>query len=189
MGEKETGGRGRIPKSGTLAKAPAERDHRCGPGLQMRMKNTQRRVKTGKSFFNACYLSVRWNEYFLSRWKSGTAFSGTKIRNFFNFFQCFSLRGDFAFGRSLCGVATSAPALRTFGNYLRSCSGGREGLFCLLAHPGAGGIDLFLHRFLEVHDTLVELRVGYRKDLCGQDACVAGAVQGDGGYRHTRRHL
>lgn len=135
MGEKETGGRGRIPKSGTLAKAPAERDHQYGPGLQMRMKNTQRRVKTGKSFFNACYLSVRWNEYFLSRWKSGTAFSGTKIRNFFNFFQCFSLRGDFAFERSLCVVATSAPALRTFGNYLRSCSGGR-GLILLARAPG-----------------------------------------------------
>ena len=96
-------GRGRIPKSGTLAKAPAERDHRCGPGLQMRMKNTQRRVKTGKNFFNACYLSVRWNEYFLSRWKSGTAFSGTKIRNFSIFFNASPFGMFFAFGRSLCG--------------------------------------------------------------------------------------
>ena len=112
MGEKETGGRGRIPKSGTLAKAPAERDHQYGPGLQMRMKNTQRRVKTGKSFFNACYLSVRWNEYFLSRWKSGTAFSGTKIRNFFNFFQCFSLRVILPSGEVFAGWPR---ALRPFG--------------------------------------------------------------------------
>lgn len=135
MGEKETGGRGRIPKSGTLAKAPAERDHQYGPGLQMRMKNTQRRVKTGKSFFNACYLSVGWNEYFLSRWKSGTAFSGTKIRNFFNFFQCFSLRGVFTFGRSLCGVATGTPVLRIFGNY-RCGRPGRRGLILLARVPG-----------------------------------------------------